>query len=221
MAKARDQSGTLTTYTRNDILDPNSNIRGSLLTHDERQSFIEEGKGYCLVNPAKQTALAMGGVSYSDTAPALLVDVPSGHKMLPLFLRLRQGGTVAGGVITVILTVDNIVRYTSGGTGITPLPLRTNVAAASSNMVAYYGTAAGAITAIAVSRNQLVAAAIITHDVATTPNSPQTRFNFPDGPDDEWPVLVGPASFVMYGYAATTQPSWFFNFSWLELTSSQ
>ena len=33
-------------------------------------------------------------------------------------------------------------------------------------------------------------------------------------------VLVGPASFVVYSYATTTQPSYFFQVIWAELPTS-
>ena len=191
--------------------------RGEVLTIPYYQEWIDKERGYIASNAAKQTALATGGVSYSDTAPAFILDVAAGTTMIPLSFRLRQGGTVAGGVITALITADVIARYSSGGTAITPRNMKIGPTAPTrrASAVTVYGTSP---TAAAVNTHISLYGAIVTIDVATTPNTPQTIVTWP-GVGEPVPNLVGPASIVIYTFAATTQPSWFFQFSWIEVDS--
>lgn len=191
--------------------------RGEVLTVPWYQAWVDKERGYIASNAAKQTALATGGTSYSDTAPAFILDVATGTTMIPLQIRLRQGGTVAGGVITVLITADVIARYSSGGTAITARNMKMGPTAAArrTSAVTVYGTSP---TAAAVNTHISLLGAIITHDVATTPNTPQTFLEWP-AIGEVVPHLVGPASLVIYAFAATTQASWFFSFKWIEVDS--
>ncbi len=200
---------------------PRANRRGELIVPDWMTQVVIEGRVFHVSNPTKGTAVAMGGTSYSDTAPAFLVDVPLGYTIIPLEILLKQGGTVAGAVTTVLLTYDNKVRYTSGGTAQTIRPYRSDAPVAT-GCTAYSG--ASPITAAAVGISCTFWASLISPDV-----SPTADVNFP-GFDNcvEWtarqfvpPVLVGPASLVIYAYAGTTQPSLFYSVKWLEVPSSQ
>ncbi len=196
------------------------NRRAEIITPDPILQFAMEGRVYEVSNPTKGTAVAAGGTSYSDTAPAFLVDVPVGTSIVPLEILLKQGGTVAGAVITVLLTADNKLRYSSGGTAQTVRNNRTD-APFSSACSAYSG--ASAITAAAAGVARTFWASMLSPDV-----SPTADVEFPGFSNCvEWsirdkvpPVLVGPASLVIYAYAGTTQASWFYTIKWLELPSA-
>lgn len=193
--------------------------RGEQLVIPWYQQWVHNGKVFLASNAAKQTALASGGTSYSDTAPAFLLDVPAGTTLIPLHIRLRQGGTVAGGVITVLVTADVIVRYSSGGTAITPRNMKISTASQPSSACSLYGSTTSLVAA-AVNTHITLAGAILTHDVATAPNSPQNNFDYsPIANGEPAPHLVGPASLLIYTFGATTQPSWFFAFKWIEVDS--
>ena len=62
---------------------------------DRYDQAILDGRAFMVSNAARETALAVGGTSFSDTAPAFILDVPSGTGIVPLEIDLRQGGTVA------------------------------------------------------------------------------------------------------------------------------
>ena len=80
--------------------------RGEVLTIPYAQAWADKERLYQAANATLNTALAAGGTSYVATTPAFLLDVAAGTTMIPLSIRLRQGGTVAGGVITVLITAD-------------------------------------------------------------------------------------------------------------------
>lgn len=195
--------------------------RGETLVIPAAQGWVNKERVYIASNAAKQTALATGGTSYSDTAPAFILDVAAGTTMIPLSIGLRQGGTVAGGVITVIVTADIGNRYSSGGTAITARNLKIGGGVAAGNRrasgVTVYGTSP---TASAVNTHISLQSTILTPDVGagTLVNSPNAVFEWPKL-GEVAPELIGPASLVIYTYAGTTQPSWYFNFKWLEIDS--
>lgn len=193
------------------------NRRGELIVPEFFAQLAVDGRIFQVSNPTRGTAVAMGGTSFSDTAPAFLVDVPSGTTIIPLEVAFSQGGTVAGAVITGLITYDNKLRYSSGGTAQTIRANRTDAPNAS-NCSAYSG--GSAITAAAVGVANTLKARLISPDV-----SPSVDVAFPGYEQGLFwsvresppPVLVGPASLVIYTYAGTTQPSWFYTIRWAEM----
>lgn len=188
------------------------NRRAELVFSELMTELGQEGRIFFVSNSARQTALAVGGTSFSDTAPAFVVDVPSGTTMIPLEVVLNQGGTVAGGSITTIITLDNIARYSSGGTALTVRSARMN-SRPSTAAVAYANP-----TLAAVGQEMTLHAHLMAADVTPTVEVPFTglftwRASYPM-------FMVGPASLVIYSFAATTQPSYFFRIAWAELDST-
>ena len=196
-------------------------VRGEQLNIPWYQEWVNKGRVYGASNPTVGTAVALSGTAYVATTPALLLTVPVGVIVVPLHVRLFQGGTVAGGVITVIIAADTINRYSSGGTAHTIINMRVGGPGAATNgttpRVSQCSFYSGA-TAAGVTTHVQLAAAIITHDVATTPFTPQTRFEWsPIANGEPSPMLVGPASLLVHSFAATTAPSWHYSVKWLEL----
>src|SRR3990167_887572 len=79
------------------IFAPRLNKRAELVFADLYMQLVQDGRVFCTPNPTIETAVAMGGTSFADTTPAILIDIPSGTTMIPLEVRMDQGGTVAGG----------------------------------------------------------------------------------------------------------------------------
>ena len=189
-----------------------ANRRGELVVPEHVFQMVSEGRAFCAANPTVGTAVAAGGLSFSATAPAFSVDVPAGTVLIPLAISLAQAGTVAGGPITVAMVIDQAIRYSSSGAAITSKPMRSDAPVAQNCTWYSNATVAAAVTPIT------FWSALINQSVTTTANSTQsvylTRYN------SALPVLVGPASLIIYTYAATTQPSWLFNFTWAEYAKS-
>lgn len=194
------------------------NVRGELVSPNWYEQLVADGRVFLVNNPTVGTALALGGTSYSATAPAFLFDVPVGTTMLPLGVHMVQGGSVAGADITVMLTYDKILRFSSGGTAITPRAMRTDAPVATAVTSSYYGTTATAITALTASQVNMFSYDIQAADVTIGANVYEHReFIWPKVSNVPAPELVGPASFLIFAFAGTTQPSFFFSIAWAEI----
>ena len=148
-----------------------------------------------------------GQTSFANTTPTFLLQVPDGTTAVPLLVTLGQTGTVAGGAITVIIEMDNADRYSSSGTSETILNNKTGGVVSTGNCVLYSG--ATATNAYGV-RNfgvtvgpDVEPAEGISNEILWTPTSTPE-------------FLVGPASFLIYTFAATTGPTWLWTIKWAE-----
>ncbi len=187
--------------------------RGNTVTKTDFQHLNEQARVFHTSNAARETALAVGGTSFSDTAPAFSFDVPAGVTVIPIRFKLNQGGTVAGGQITVLVCSDSAVRQDTGGTLLTLRALRDDAPIASRVDDFRSGATISANT-LDVTHFGI----ILDNDVATIPGSLGTRIIWPEV-GDEPPILIGPASLQIYTFASGTQPSWFFSFVWAEIDS--
>ena len=195
------------------------NRRGELVAIDQYQQWVFDGRVYLLSNIARETPAAMGTASatFDDTDPALLVDVPNGTTMVPLEIILNQAGTVGGGVLRVLITLSDKIRYDSGGIAIPKQNMRFDEPK-SSACPAYEGTTD--IVAVANTDDITLHAAYVDPDVATAPYGTPTRVHW-SAREFIAPVLVGPASLVIYTYSASTQPSWFFVIKYAEFDTTE
>ena len=175
---------------------------------DRYDQAILDGRAFMVSNAARETALAVGGTSFSDTAPAFILDVPSGTGVVPLEIDLRQGGTVAGGVITVLATLSDKVRRASSGTSHTPQNMRFDEPQTSG--CSFYTGATAATNDDDIS----LFSGLFAQDLDGAVGVSQVHWS---ARDSYAPYLVGPASLVVYTFAGTTQPSWFFTFKWAEV----
>lgn len=191
----------------------NLDKRGNTVTKGDFSALNEQARVFHTSNAARETALAVGGTSFSDTAPAFSFDVPSGVTAIPIRFKLNQGGTVAGGAITVLICSDSGVRHNTGGTLLTLRALRDD-APIDSRLDDFRSGATLNANTLDVTHW----GTILDNDVATIPGSVGTRVSWPEV-GDEPPILIGPASFQIYAFASGTQPSWFFSFVWAEIDS--
>jgi len=185
-----------------------------LVVSDRYDQAILDGRAFMVSNAARETALAVGGTSFSDTAPAFVLDVPSGTGVVPLEIDLRQGGTVAGGAITVLATLSDKVRRASGGTAHTPRNMRFTVSGSDSNLASSGCSFYTGPTTNANSIDVSLFSGIYEHNLDGAVTASQV---FWSARHSYAPYLVGPASLVVYTFAGTTQPSWFFTFKWAEV----
>lgn len=195
------------------------NRRGEQVVIDQYQQWVFDGRVYLLSNIARETPASMGTASatFSDTDPALLVDVPTGTTIVPLEVILNSAGTVGGGVIRVLITLSDKIRYTSGGIAIPKQNMRFDEPR-SSACPAYEGTTD--IVAAGNTDDITLHGAYIEEDVGTTPYGTSTRMHW-FARESIAPVLVGPASLVIYTYSASPQPSWFFVIKYAEFATTE
>ena len=127
-------------------------------------------------------------------------------------MELRQGGTVAGAVSHC---VDERWKMRFATLAAAPPTPRQNMRFDEPNSSAcssYTGATAGANTDdITLFAGQFEA------NVDSGEGVGQVHWSYKK---HLVPLLVGPASLLVYTFAGTTQPSWFFTFKWAELSTS-
>lgn len=171
-------------------------------------AWMKQGKVF-ISSDADQNDLVLGQTSFANTTPTFLLHVPANVIAVPLSVSLGQAGTVAGGDISVHIEIDEVTRWSTGGTAekvfrpyvfphegpsISQCTLYTNPTAVAGYGIKIWGTVVGP-------------------DVSTA----EGAINNPDWVSDLPYMLKGPAAFLVYTYAATTGPSWDWNVKWLEL----
>ena len=197
--------------------------RGEVLNIPWYQAWINKGRVYQDSPSTVATGLTVATTSYAATTPVWMMDVPAGTTVIPISMHARQVGTVAGGVIKVILSADRIARYSSGGTAKTPINVKIGPAASGPVTGARASTCSvytGA-TAAAVNTHIELFSTFLTMDVgaSTLPGSLQTIFQWPQNPLEPLPQLVGPSSLLWHTFAGTTNATWSYRFVWLEVDS--
>lgn len=166
-----------------------------------------------IASDADENDLVTGQTSFVATTPTFLLAIPSGTVCLPLFVNLSQTGTVAGGPIDVISYMDNTNRYSSGGTS--ELVFNPNSRSETTN-----GVAGPRVNVCTLYSNPTAAAGVgarifgatIGQDVSPAEGGVPGPFWRAELPY----MLTGPASFLVFTYAGTTGPTWFWSIGWAE-----
>ena len=189
------------------------NRRGEIVTPDFYQQLVLDGRVYQINNAAVETADAIGTTSFATngTNPAIYVGVPSGTTIMPLEIRLAQGGTIATDAFTTVIAFEDAALYSSSGTAKTPINLRTD-RANTSVAVCYVSP-----TVTAPSDDASLHAGIYTQMVADPVHSDQSLYW--SARDFLAPVLIGPASLLVYAYTATVGPSFYWRVVWAEFAT--
>lgn len=190
---------------------PESPTIRELLTRniDVAAWLAAEGRAF-YASDADQNDLVTAQTSFADTTPTFMLRVPSGTTCIPLLASLGQTGTVAGDTISAIVEIDNIDRYSTGGTTETVFNSRTYGSIANKCTLL---TGATALTGYGIR----VMGINVAQDVAPAEGISNEVIWTPSGPD----FLVGPATFLVYTYAATTAPTWFWTFKWVEFPTAR
>ncbi len=203
--------------------------RGEQIVMPWFQEWIDKGRVYQDAPSTVATGLTVATTTYVATTPVWMLDVPQGTTVVPLSVSMHQVGTIAGGIIKVIMSADRVARYSSGGTAKTPVNLKigggngVNGPRASVASV-YTGATAGAVTShieldTAFINPDVGAGSGIASNVGTQVNAPQSVFEWPRNDKEPMPQLVGPASWLIHTFAATTNATWSFRICWIELDS--
>lgn len=183
-------------------------IRGQHWSQDRKAGYVptRSGRRYCVTHQTIATAVT-GQTSFDATTPTFLIYQTSAEGIRQLCLsglELCQAGTVAGGIIHVVIALDTTNRFSAGGTAVTP----QNALVDSSN--AQYANAAG----FSFKYNATASAAGSgTRYIKHYTVAPNSSAPVPFALDTEDSIQIGKTgSILVYTYAATTGPTWHFNF---------
>jgi hypothetical protein len=173
-------------------------------------SFLAAEGRVFYASDADQNDLVTGQTSFAATTPTFIIDVPTDTVVVPLMVSLNQTGVVAGGAVDIILEIDNADRYASGGTAETVLGSRTTGAVTNAATL-YSGATANAGYGVRIN------GVTVGQDVSTAEGVVNEYLWTPSGGYD---FVVGPGGFLVYTYAGTTGPTWFWSIKWGEFPSS-
>jgi len=191
-----------------------SNSNQSLVEVVKAQDFISwlglNGKTFSAGPSTATNATVTGQTSFASTTPTFLLNVPSGKTAIPLYAALCQTGTVAGGDITIVMAKDKINRYSSGGTALSAQPDRPSK---NTNPSCTLYTSPTAISGIALRMAGIQVAA----DISPAEGVINEWVWTPAGKLD---YIDGPGAWMIYTYAGTTGPTWFYSFGWAEVDSA-
>lgn len=188
---------------------------GDVYTADWLVNHLIRGRVWT-ASDADQDDRVTAQTSFVNTTPTFLLNVPSGSYAIPLHVFLNQTGTVAGGEISVYMEYDNIAAFASGGTEETHLSSRTD--SPQTRRCAVYSNA----TATAGYGVNIFSSTFV-QDVGPAVGDDWKWHTL------EWKwsdrgvpiLLVGPASFKIFTFAATTAPTWTWSIAFAEGPSSE
>ena len=183
---------------------------GALVSMPWLTAMAMEGRVFNTSHASPDTKMT-AAVDYDATHPSICIVVPAGAVMIPVSLNLHcEDMAATDNHVTIVTDAGNL--YASGGTACAAVTnLRTDAPYASSCTNVYASDAAITATDPAVGETNLFTFFDAFADATT---SPPVNVNWvPKAP----PVLVGPATFLVYVYSATTAAEFGFAFQWVEL----
>lgn len=194
------------------------NRRGEVISPDSIIQMILDGRVFTSSNATMETINKLGDASYAEAVAGLALDVPNGVTVIPLEIMMTQAGTVAGGDVTVLMTVDTKLRITSGVAS-TPRNLLINATEAYPSMCTLKSHEEG-------STNLVVSAPAGDYSFY----SKMMAENIIGGFDQQaiWstreyppPIIRGPGALVVYTYtAASAAPEYFWHMIWAEIPTA-
>jgi len=195
------------------------NRRGEPVLFDPFQQLVADGRVFIASNTAMETADVLGDASYANTVAALAIDVPAGVTIKPLEIVLIQGGTVAGGDITVLMTLDDKVRITSGvKCAVSNYQISASEVNASLCDVYQHKEGTTNLVVAANAEDNTFFAKMCAEDIVGGDEHQViwTARKYPA------PTLKGPAALVVHAYpAAGAGPSFFWHMLWAEYRTGE
>lgn len=186
---------------------------GALITMDWYTAMAMEGRVFNTANASPDTKLT-GTVNYTATVPDLCFVAPAGTTMIPVYLTIHAED-MTGTDNHIVVVVDSGDLYTSGGTACAaPTNLRTD--SPYSSAIAKYYNGDSAITAVDPGTGETIVDYYFNAFTDATTSPPFVYQWQPKCP----PVLVGPATLLVYVYAASTGAEYGFSYQWVELPSN-
>ncbi len=190
------------------------NRRGEIVAADWVMQLVLDGRVFIASNAAMETARDIGNATYTETEPAIAIDVPTGTTLIPLEIMIYQGGAVATADVTILMTVDDTGGRITSGNAVTARNYLINATEPNSSAVTVKihdeGTTA-LVTAVPNEDNtffaKLQAEALVGGDLQDVHWS--ARKYIP-------PVIKGPGSLVIYWYG-TGNPEGFWHLLWAEI----
>ena len=186
--------------------------QGSVVVVDQYDQWIQEGRVFCSSDADGDDTVA-AIATWVATTPQLLIDIPSGTTVKPLWVTANNLGTTDGTTGAYIIMYDGVDRYNTSGTAeaITNMRADDNIGSA----VAVYSTPTA---------NGATAARTLFLQSYETNSGAQAALGAPDNLN--WtarnhfsPLLVGPSGFMVWFEGDATSPfAW--SLGWAEFPTA-
>lgn len=193
------------------------NPRGELVGVDTYMQWVLDGRVYNISHAAQEAGDLCGetGPGTDNVNPSLLIDVPSGTTIIPLEVMVGVEGTGTAGDWLVRINADDGTHYSSGGASLTPINLRLDDPNTSS-VSAYSGS------------TQIVASANTDDNTLYFRRLDQAALGDSGNYSTiEWsarthipPVLIGPASFLVFVIVGNVDNEVLFSVKWAEFSTT-
>lgn len=199
---------------------PRINNRAELVVADSYMQWVMDGVVFNASHAVQETLVDLSetGRGSNNVNPALLLDVPTGTTVIPLEILVEQGLDGTDEDIQFTINTDDGTRLSSGGTTITPINMRKDDPN-SSNVT--FRDGGSTITASGNTDDDTIWFQWITAEAL-----PKTAAS--GRPQVFWtsrlyspPVLVGPASLLVFIVSATADQTYFYSVKWAEFTTAQ
>jgi len=177
--------------------------------------------GYCFTSTGtagktdgETGEIAAASQAIDPTEPTFMFDVPSGTTVIPLEVGIDVEAATYDGVFAIMY--DSVNRYNTGGVAaVAARNLRTDSPRASTVINLYSGDTA--LTADAATAERLIW--IVSHGFADVSTGPLLNTLWSVRQNATLPILVGPASFLVYCHHVTAAAEIGVCCTWAELPS--
>ncbi len=180
------------------------NPRGELVVPDFFLQLALDGRVFNASNAVQETdeAFVETGRGTNNVNPSLLLDVPTGTTVIPLEVIIDFGNT-PGTSKDMVFTIntDDTTRYSSGGAAITPINMRKDDPQTTACSV-YSGSTQ--IVASANTDDDTIFCSMVEEEATPRTTNAGLPLFFWTARQYIPPVLIGPASFLVFVTADTT-----------------
>jgi len=192
------------------------NRRGEAVGGDWIDQLVADGRCFIVSNQAMETARDIGFAGYVETEASIAIDVATGTTLIPLEIMMYQGGTAATADVTVLFTLDDAQRITSGN-ALTPRNYLINATEpnTSTSTVKFHDESGTDMVVVAPGEDTTFYAKMQAYALVGGDNQ-----------DIHWsareyiaPHIKGPGSLVIYWYG-TGEPEGFYHIVWAEIPTA-
>ena len=209
---------TYPTASEGNFIGLRANRRGELITPDWMTQLAVDGRVFNISHQVQEAGDLCGETApgSDNINPSILVDVPSGTTIIPLEVLVGVEGTGTAGDWLIRINTDDAVKYSSGGAALTPINMAKddpNTSAVS----AYSGS------------TQIVATANTDDDTiwfrridqAALGDSGNMSLAHWSAKEFTPPILIGPASLLIFVIVGNVDNEVLFSVKWAEFTTAE
>ncbi len=196
------------------------NRRGELVVADQFLQWAVDGRVFNASNAVQETLedLSETARGSNNVNPALLLVAPSGKTAIPLEIIVDQGLDGTDEDIAFTICTDDANRYSSGGAVITPINMRKDDPRLAGCRM-YSGSST--ITASANTDDDTIYSAWVTAEAVPKTTQSGVPTLFWSARNNISPVLIGPASLLVFIVSATADQTYNWSIKWAEFDTTE